>query len=280
MSYVQEIFRTNVDLLRLLLKTRLRSSREMRYIMDESNENEVLKILGNGSSLNTQLDDLAGNMKVDYMVVNRFVLSNVYQVIKPKYYVLHDKHFSVADEGLSISKRINDTTDWNMVVFFPKMFTNHSNVVKVFTNPKIKIVIYNNYAFAGLQNIAYSLYSKNIAMPKAQNVMGAAIYLAICLKYKVIELYGVEHSWTRDLRVNDKNEVCLENPHFFDKGKVQLKTWNQIQGVDAKLHEALKLYAVMFESYHQLKDYAQYTGTQIINCTANSFIDAFERKKW
>lgn len=276
---MQKIFKTHIHLLKLMLKTKLRSTDKMRFILSETTKNNVVRILGNGSSLNEQIDDLTENSKVDYMVVNRFVLSDAYLVIKPKYYVLHDKHFSVAEEGLSVCKKINDNTDWDLTIFFPKMFTNHQNIAKIFTNPKIKIVVYNNYSFEGLKSIAYSLYNKNIAMPKAQNVMGAAIYLATCLKYKVIELYGVEHSWTKDLRVNENNEVCLENPHFFDKDKTELKTWKQIQGVDAKLHEALRLYAFMFESYHNLKDFAEVNNVKIINCSPNSFIDAFERKK-
>jgi hypothetical protein len=278
MSRMQKIVKTNLHLLKLLLKTGLKSTDDMRFILQQSNENKVIKILGNGSSLNSQIDDLNENSQTDYMVVNRFVLSEAYSLIQPKYYVLHDKHFSVEEEGLSICRKINEVTDWDLVIFFPKMFTNHQNLAKTFTNPKIKIVVYNNYAFDGLEGVAYRLYSKNIAMPKAQNVMGAAIYLATCLKYKVIELYGVEHSWTKDLRVNDNNEVCLENPHFFDKQKTELKTWKQIQGADAKLHEALRLYAFMFESYHNLKKFADINNVKIINCSPNSFIDAFERK--
>ena len=62
-------------------------------------------------------------------------------------------------------------------------------------------------------------YDCNLAMPSVENVMVASLYIAIYLGYKTVELYGVEHSWTKSLYVNDHNQVCLHDDHFMIKKK-------------------------------------------------------------
>ncbi|MGD9557705.1 MAG: hypothetical protein AB7V25_11850, partial [Mangrovibacterium sp.] len=92
------------------------------------------------------------------------------------------------------------------------------------------------------------------------------------------ELYGVEHSWTKYLSVNDSNEVCLENPHFFDNREPEVKTWKELVGKDEKLDQILQTYAEMFEAYHELEEFAKRSFVEVVNCTKGSFIDAFGRK--
>ena len=97
------------------------------------------------------------------------------------------------------------------------------------------------------------------------------------MKYQIIELYGVEHSWIHHLSVNESNEVCLENPHFFDRKQSVKRTWEELFKKDEKLHQILRMYADMFEAYHELDEFAQQHHVEIINRTKGSFIDAFKR---
>jgi hypothetical protein len=116
-------------------------------------------------------------------------------------------------------------------------------------------------------------------MPRVQNVLVAAIYVGICLNYKRIDLFGVEHSWLKYLSVNSMNEVCLTNHHFYDKESVTTKTWREIQNQDARLCDVLRMYANMFEAYFVLQEFALKMKTQVFNMTENSFIDAFKRQE-
>lgn len=234
-------------------------------------ENKTLKILGNGQSLNESLSSF-NEQNNDYMVVNRHVLSDSYESIKPRYYVLADPYF-FRGEGLHIIEKIKTKTMWPLILYYPGKF----KISQYFEGSRnIKTVPYNNISVKGWQWLKNTLYRKNLAMPNAQNVLVAAIYCAICLGYKTIELYGVEHSWTKYLSVNDNNEVCLENPHFFDTRR-DIKTWKEIQGVSTSLCDVLKGYASMFESYIELEILAKNRNVNIINCTKGSFIDAFRR---
>lgn len=237
--------------------------------------NRKLCILGNGSSLTESLCNL--NVDVDYMVLNRHVLHDSYTDIKPRYYVLADPFFFVEKEGLECMRKINECTNWEMTLFLPN---NTSGVEKkLFSNNKIKIQRYNTQSFHGFNGLRYFFYRHNICMPIVQNVLVACIYIGICLKYKKIEIYGVEHSWTKYLFVGDDNVVYQYDPHFYDKQDIRPRPMQKsITHEPYKLHEILRDYAQMFDSYWDLKYFAkEMSGVHIVNKTNGSFIDAFEK---
>jgi len=269
MDNMRLIFYSLQSLLKVLFFSRLRLMQSLNKCVILK-ENSTLRILGNGKSLNESLSSFENGF--DYMVVNRHILSDSYESLQPKYYVLADPYF-FQEEGLDIIKKINTKTMWPMIVFYPQKY----EISQFFKdNKNIKIMPYNNTSVKGGQSLKNILYNKNLAMPNPQNVLVAAIYCAVCIEYKRIELYGVEHSWTKYLSVNKYNEVCLENPHFFDIKK-EVKTWKEIQGTEAYMHDVLRAYANMFESYIELKTFAKSKKVDIINYTQGSFIDAFRR---
>lgn len=241
------------------------------------NKTTDLFILGNGKSLNKEFQTLQGQFK-DYMVVNRYVLSDTYKTFRPAHYVIIDPHFFYTDEGISILKKIKDDTSWALNLYIPSWKKIQKQVENLFLNDTyISVIPLNMMAFEGFDKFKTILYRYNLSCPKATNVLVAAIYIGICLRYKSIKLYGVEHSWTKLLSINENNEVCLENPHFFDKGSISKKTWYQLFNQKFKLYEVLEMYASMFKSYIELNEFAKKEKVQIINMTKDSFIDAFRR---
>lgn len=245
---------------------------------------QTIHILGNGKSL---LDNGGFAEEVDYMVVNRHVLSDDYVLRKPKFYVLADPHFFLHPEGLSVLQQIIEKTTWNIFLFLPCSKTNKEIVNNVIEqNNKISCILYNgSLTETGIPIVDNWLYRHNLAMPRVQNVLVAAIYISIFSGAQTIKLYGVEHSWTKYLLVNNKNEVCLYNPHFYDKGKIETKTVNEIQHKQdfwkeesITIGKLLHSYAYMFDSYHILKKLSNVEGVKILNMTEESFIDAFERE--
>lgn len=244
-------------------------------------EDRILRILGNGQSLSDSA--LNSDKSTDYMVVNRHVLSDNYNELKPKYYVLADPHFFSHPEGIDVMYRIMSETNWNMTLFLPnsKMVRTliKGGVLNVPDN--ISIYYYNGINFEGYKKIEYFLYDHQMAMPIVQNVMVAAIMLGIFMHFSKVELYGVEHSWTKYLSVGDDNLVYLENPHFFDKENVKPKAFKDIQHREEyPMWQVLDNYMNMFRSYCVIRDYVKtcHPEISIVNKTPGSFIDAFERE--
>lgn len=81
------IYHFVIDAMRILKNGNFFSRKRMKKV----SSNHILRVLGNGSSLNSV--DFESEELVDYMVVNRHVLSENYIVVKPLYYVLADPHF-------------------------------------------------------------------------------------------------------------------------------------------------------------------------------------------
>jgi len=242
-------------------------------IYDSSGKNKLLRILGNGSSLNEVLNDLE-SPHADYMVVNRHVLHESFEVIQPKYYVLADPHFFSHPEGLSILRQIIDKTSWDMSLYIPADADRSKIYIR---NPHIKLCWYNTFHFDGFASWQTYFYTHNLSMPIVQNVLVAATYIAICKRFERVELYGVEHSWTKFLFVDEENDVCLYNSHFFDKGEIDYQKVKDIQHEDFTIGKLLRCYAQMFDSYWDIQAFAKRERVKVINKTKGSFIDAFER---
>lgn len=248
-------------------------------------------ILGNGPSLKYDLDvnlDFLKQQKT--FAVNLFVKSSFYVVLKPKYYVLADPNFwirtglankSKAEEvTLSTLRDIRTNTNWELIILAPydaKMY-----FTDFFSGNKfIKIVCFNSTVIPveGIDSITNFLFKKNFASPRIQNVLIGAVYTALNIGFKEINLLGADHSWTKELVVNDNNQVGCVDDHFYHEETPSFRLYTRYDGVDYKIHELLRDFAYMFEGYYILKKYADYQDAIIYNRSRGSFIDAFERKK-
>ncbi len=271
---IQELIHTVVSTFRVILHSRIPTCFRPGY----TGKGKCLKILGNGKSLNENVFQPAS--QIDYMVVNRHILSGTYKEIQPLFYVIADPFFLENPAGLDILKRINEQTTWKMYLCLPYSRRNKKRLKSHISNPYISLQFYNVCKFRGIKRIAYFLYNRQLSMPVVQNVLVACLMLGIYMRYSRIELYGVEHTWTRYLSVGEDNLVYLENPHFFDKEKVEARPLKDIQLIEEyPFYLILENYARMFKSYWEIKKYLKFTKLpiDIINKTKGSYIDAFKR---
>ena len=96
------------------------------------------------------------------------------------------------------------------------------------------------------------------------------------MKYKNIFLYGADHSWHEDLKINSGNQVDVNHTHFYDKEKVVMPMY-KLEGKPFYMHEILRKLHLAFKAYHTIKKYAVSRQTKIINSSEKSYIDAFEK---
>ena len=247
-------------------------------------------ILGNGPSLKHDLQynfDFLNDKKI--FVVNNFATSNYYKIIKPKYYVFADPaYWSLIETSETVKnckitlEIIRDNTDWEMIIFVPSSAFKNSVFSDFFKKNKyVTLVDYNTTVISkkGFDCVNYFLFKKNLAAPHIQNVLVSSIYISMNIGFSEINILGSDHSWTKELFVNDENQVCTIDNHFYDVTKVKYNVFTRIDNSVYKMHEILRDYALMFEGYHQLKKYGDYLSVKIYNRTENSFIDAFEKKR-
>jgi len=252
-----------------------------------------IAVLANGPSLKKiiPLIDVDKNFKdYDFVVLNLFALEPKFKTIKPKHYCLSDPMFYQDYEPrLKDIRRtfeiLENEVDWkiNLYLSFPspkeyKKFLKYSRL----TNPNIKIVKTNLIDYRGYEKFRNLYYNTGFCMPRVGNVSNLAIYMAILNGYTSIKVYGVDHDFFLSWVINDKNELCAKEMHFYQDGnEVKLKPIvDTIKGAGSvKIATYLSGLSVMFKSHDRLQAFAAYKKAEIINMTKGSMIDSYKRGK-
>jgi hypothetical protein len=216
----------------------------------------------------------------DSFCVNQFAESELYTVIRPKYYVFADPSYWNASEPEElllmrdrVFQRIILRTSWDLDIYAP--FEARQLFVDVFSkSTNIRLTFYNNVSVSGCSRVTYALYDLGLGIPHVQNVLVAAIFLALRMHYRDIIVIGADHSWHQSLALDDANRVCLVDRHFYHS-KADLRPFGEGRFTMATLFFA---FGKMFEGYWALKNYSEYLGARIYNSSSTTFIDAFERR--
>lgn len=249
---------------------------------------EICSVLMNGPSLNGVLESLECNLNNDYLVVNMFAFSPFFQKIKPSKYVLADDAFwketnLLFDEVAQRRQLLIDVireVSWAMTIFIPYQGYKTGYLQnELASNHNISFKSFSMNVFSGFEGLRDFCYKKNIAMPLAQNVAVAALYLSLQAGYKKIRLYGADFSWTETLCVREDNIICQRDIHFYEDGeKVTLSPVLAVKGKPYRMHDYLHDLMNMFHSCWDIRLYADSIDAEIINMSTHSFIDAFKRK--
>ena len=254
----------------------------LKNYIKEVQKIKPVMIVANGPGF--KFCEISNRNREDYVFcfMNNSPLANVFWEIKPEYYIQADPLFFQKDINredilMTREKLLNDVS-WDIVFFVP--YSKYEKAKDIYSyNSYLNIIPYHdtNLSVNMNKDDKNLIFHLGLDAPIVQNVLIGAIYCLINTGYKEIELYGATHSWTTQLTVNNKNEVCLRDEHFYDNQNPELRPWYKVTGTIYKMHEILRDLAQMFDSYWVLKDYAESKGVKIINKTKNSFIDAFER---
>ena len=244
-------------------------------------------IIGNGPSLKNTIQANADFFTGKSLIaVNHFAISEYYEQLKPEFYlaIAHDLYYDDVDnEFLEASNRLFKTmaekTAWEMTLFMPFESKKYIRWQKHLNNNKnIQIKYINLTPAEGFNCLTHWLFKKNLAMPRPHNVMIPSLMIGINMNFKTIYLVGAEHSWLKDITVNENNEALINNRHFYDT-ESKPKSFDKKGKGARNLPEILFTLMTAFNSYHIINKYAEKRDVKILNCTEGSYIDAFERKK-
>lgn len=276
-SFLGNLGKTFSSLLRICVLSSAKVARQSKCYSDLK-LNKSCCVLGTGPSLKEDFENgrvlTVGN---DIMCVNMFCSSPLFKVLKPRFYYLvdgayftpkTDRHKQMVDNLISV---INEV-DWDMYIVVSSSAVSGSKLLKSIDNKYVKVIRVNSAEFDGFRYIRHWVYRHRLGMPRCQTVVNLAICTAINLQYDNIYLYGVDHTWTRDLFVDEDNVVCYGDRHVYNKDLTIIKK----EGNFARLLDA---FSNMFKSHYLIEEYAQSLGIKIWNCSSDSYLDAYQRMK-
>lgn len=247
----------------------------VNYIKREDRSRPVA-ILGNGPSLKEFRPE--SGQDSDYCMVNFAPLSGLFFSVRPAYHVLVDDAFFVAEQNELVGRM--QQIDWDIRLFIPYKYRKTAQQ-RYGANPHIHLVPIHLTGLPdtfALKKTAYRLFKRGRALPIAENVMIAAIYCMMNSGYHQIDLYGADHTWISQMKVDDQNRVCMIKDHYYDAQLVELKPLVNADGSIPTLSQELRCQAKAFGAYEMLQGYAGYLGDVVIrNRTVGSYIDAFPR---
>lgn len=245
-------------------------------------KNSRLIIMGNGPSLRDTIANQGALLtSSDTLAVNFAANSPEFPQLKPDLYVIADPLFFIVEKnGQSGNPNIVKlweniaSAGWNMTLYLPIKAKVPESIEK---NPHIRIKRFNMTPGEGMRGPVHWLYRRGLAMPRPRNILIASLMVALREGYRDIALVGADHTWSRDLWVDDHNRVITVQKHFYQESKQDLDRVTSFHQ-QYHLHDILNSLTIAFRSYHQIAAYASTLGARIVNCTPGSFIDAFPRE--
>lgn len=251
-------------------------------------KNKVL-ILGNGPSL-AQTIEKYGNHLNNYslVAVNNMAKSDLYEQLKPSFYVLNATTYFQEDDELSpmyiemnkvLYEEVKRKTNWPMVLVVPVIARKSKKFLDLVSQmDNLEVFYFNQTPVEGLTAFNHFFFKRNMGMPRPHNVLIPALMSFIYLKAKEIYICGADHTWLGEISVTDKNDVLVNQKHFYDHDTSKPEKMEDFIDRPRRLHEVLEKFYLAFKGYWVIKDYARKKGTKIYNASEVSFIDAFERK--
>ena len=247
----------------------------------------VCAILGNGPSLTESLRDHTDFLhQCELVAVNGFSLSTVYASLKPQNYVLLDPAFfqyapgGVRDDVGRMLDAILTQTTWPMNLYVPWLGRNSWLIQQIrATNQQITPVFFNYTIVRGFRWFRHGLFRAGLGMPQCENVLAAALFLMLGRSFETIYLFGADHSWHEQLRLADTNQLSIRQPHFYDttQAVVHQPVVNPVTKQTARMASQFLSFYRAFYSYEILKQYADSQQVRVLNASATSYIDVFEK---
>ena len=247
----------------------------------------------NGPSLNQSTAVLEARETDCVFAVNYFAESEFFETVRPDFYVFQDSHFWREDVLESFKQArektftaLNQKVAWPMTVFFPSSCARRQWARERFVNSNITIRYWNSgflrtrrsdYGYLGESRTLFRLWSREWASPPRDNVLIACLYLAERLGFQQIEFVGGDFSFFLEMMVDpNTNQVGRRIEHFYGKEVSPIFMGNTGEVPTTMAHEMLRWHR-SFRGLEVMKAYLDARQVRVLNRSAESFIDCFER---
>jgi hypothetical protein len=239
-------------------------------------------VLGNGPSLNADTEGKIDFLKQqDLFVVNHIAKTELFRTLQPRFYVFADPAFWLYDKSdfIEQKEKVLETfaamkaADWRYTVFVP--YKTKKYFLRNFPDsPNISFVEYGATVIDRLDKwLKYAVYRKNLAMPMPMNVTNAAVFIAVNIGYKEVNLLGADHDWVKNISVDEHGNLLQYDTHFNDLSP-------RAEVLPYTMPFILDCCSTALKSHHQINEYALSKGVEIKNLTSKTMVDAYKRGKF
>ena len=278
-EFIKNTFGFLTFILKLILKGSIKNNLKNK-------NNGTVAVLANGPSLKLELPKFTTDKEfedIDFIVLNFFAFEKIFFEIKPKHYCFADPMFfqdsNRKADVIKIFNILENQVDWDLRIYIPSsLYLNFVGFSK-FKNSHLIIVKNNELIYSGFESYRYFFYKKGLAMPRVQTVANLAIFIALNSGYLNVRLYGVDHTFFDNLKIDSDNKLCSAETHFYDNNReLILKPLLRNDNDEIwKISDYLEALTHMFKSHDELSAYAKYLKVNVLNYTACSMIDSYDR---
>lgn len=262
---------------------------ELCPLPKNEHQGDRMVVIGNGPSLNKTIELYESQLhEADCIMVNFSANSDLYEQIRPSFYLLADPAYyqmpNYLRESLcALFDAIVTKTTWPMKIIMPHNAEGSYAIERFKDNPNLEVLLYENGWNISKDMSKYEAWDKNLISPPAQTVLNTAVWLSIYWGYTETYLVGADTSFLADLRVDQEtNLLYTEDTHFYSNKDVHKDSYDSIKKrrpIGTKLHEELFSIGTALKDYWNMREYADWKGVKVYNASEYSWIDAFERKK-
>jgi hypothetical protein len=281
-NWFKALFQTFLSMAKVLILTR-------RPDPLPKPQQRICSLLGNGPSLKQTLEeDLDFLKKTELVAVNNFATSGYYTTLQPANYVIHDPAYYLYD-GVSFKradieatlKIIAEQTTWPINIYVQQRAKTSTFLKNLpIQNPNIRLIHYNYSIFEGFNFVKHWFFNKGWAMPQAQNVLVVALFLAINRRFDEIFMFGADHSWHEQFRLNEDNILEVKDLHFYSKSDTKHVVIIDVNdNSTVTMSQQFVSLSKAFRGYEVLRDFAKSKNIKIFNASKKTYIDAFARIK-
>lgn len=236
----------------------------------DSHKGERCFIVGNGPSIKNM--DLSKLENEFVFTVNDIIRNDtIFRVLKSNCHVFIDPEYAkMTDQQLvayldSVSKYRNDILCVCSETMFPKN--------KLFVDKNISAIFSYLHRYWVNDNAKID-FTKNVYI--AQNVVQAAIYVALYMGFSEIVILGCEMtSFYEELEYNATGRLIENHAYSYTESDKEAYKAELIRGNDNCF--MLQDYSISFSIFKSIRNYVDSHSVRILNATVGGVLDMFER---
>ena len=258
-----------------------------KKLIPELNINKKLLILANGPSLKKDIERIRKiSESYDVFAVNYFALTEYFDEIKPNFYFLFDQKFwsnKVNDKIISNAESLVEklsNINWDMLLICNEVGYSKLKVIAKKNKHVTLIKVRNNPCDLKLESLHLFAINNYLCTPNfGRNVFILALWYALFIGKKDIEIYGADFSQFKEFEIDQKNNDTLTNEsHFYSfmDGTHKNQPKYKIKKV-RKIHQRLYAISLMFKQIYLLSKIAEKNNIKVVNYSSKSYLDCFRR---